>query len=53
MDCAGEGAEDGREVWEDLQNVWTDKVALNFIDCIIQDEHKAYGNIVLSCIEAA
>ena len=34
---------------DDLQ---TKKVALHFIDCIIQDEQKADANAVLTCLEA-
>ena len=30
-----------------------DKVDLHFIDCVVQNEQKADGNIVLSCLEAA
>ena len=29
-----------------------EKVNLHFIDCVVQDEQKADGNVVLSCLEA-
>ena len=36
-----------------MHKVGTEKVALHFIDCIIQDEQKADANVVLTCLEAA
>ena len=44
--------EEDEEVVED-NDLQTKKVALHFIDCIIQDEQKADANVVLSCLEAA
>ena len=46
-DCQAEG-----EVG-DMEEEGSDKVALHFIDCIVQDEQKADANAVLSCLEAA
>ena len=43
-------SEDEEEVDDDKG---VDKVDLHFIDCVVQDEQKADGNIVLSCLEAA
>ena len=37
----------------DLHDVGTEKVALHFIDCIVQDEQKADATVVLTCLEAA
>lgn len=45
-----EEVEDGEEGDGDLG---TNKVALHFIDCIVQDEQKADADVVLSCLEAA
>ncbi|KAL5484240.1 hypothetical protein EMCRGX_G020702 [Ephydatia muelleri] len=39
------------EVLDDDKGV--DKVDLHFIDCVVQNEQKGDGNIVLSCLEAA
>ena len=36
-----------------MHDVGTEKVALHFIDCIVQDEQKADANVVLTCLEAA
>ena len=47
-----EEVEENEEVVED-NDLQTKKVALHFIDCIIQDEQKADANVVLSCLEAA
>ena len=57
-DGGEEGMEDGEEVEEDEEvvednDLQTKKVALHFIDCIIQDQQKADANVVLSCLEAA
>ena len=43
-------SEDEEEVDDDKG---VDKVDLYFIDCVVLDEQKADGNIVLSCLEAA
>ena len=43
-------SEDEEEVDDDKG---ADKVDLHFIDCVVLDEQKADGNIVLSCLEAA
>eukprot|EP00731_Ephydatia_muelleri_P026723 Em0018g823a len=43
-------SEDEEEVDDDKG---VDEVDLHFIDCVVQNEQKADGNIVLSCLEAA
>ena len=43
-------SEDEEEVDDDKG---VDKVDHHFIDCVVHDEQKADGNIVLSCLEAA
>ena len=52
VEDGGEEVEEDEEVVED-NDLQTKKVALHFIDCIIQDEQKADANVVLSCFEAA
>ena len=42
-------SEDEEEVDDDKR---VEKVNLHFIDCVVQDEQKADGNVVLSCLEA-
>ena len=49
-DCQDEGEVGDMEEDGDLGS---DKVALHFIDCIVQDKQKADANVVLSCLEAA
>ena len=49
-DCHVEG--EAEDVEED-GDLGSDKVALHFIDCIVQDKQKADTNVVLSCLEAA
>ena len=49
-DCQDEGEVGDMEEDGDLGS---DKVALHFIDCIVQDKQKADANVALSCLEAA
>ena len=41
------------DVEEEDGDLGSDKVALHFIDCIVQDEQKPDANVVLTCLEAA